>query len=175
MTIRKFNGTQPKVGNRVYIDDSAVLIGSVHVGDDVSVWPQTVVRGDVAEIHIGDKTNVQDGCMLHGTHQGRYTPQSLPVSIGTGVTVGHHAVIHACSIGDYSLVGTASVVMDGAVVDSRVMIGAGSLIPPGKRLETGYLYIGSPVRRVRALTSQELEMLEYSADHYVRLKGHYLE
>lgn len=174
MAIRIFKGCQPRLGCNVYVDDSAVLIGNVIVGDDVSIWPMSVARGDVAEIQIGSRTNVQDGCMIHGTHKGRYTPECFPVSIGQGVTVGHHAVIHGCVIGDYSLVGTASVVMDGVVVEDRVMIGAGSLVPPGKRLETGFLYIGSPVRRLRALTSDEQDRLEYSADHYVSLKDQYL-
>ncbi|MGH8474900.1 MAG: gamma carbonic anhydrase family protein [Methylococcales bacterium] len=174
MTIKIFKGQRPGLGRNVYIDDSAVLIGDVTVGDDVSFWPTAVARGDVAPIEIGSRTNIQDGCLIHGTNQGPYSPQGFSISIGSGVTVGHHAVIHGCTIGDYSLIGTACVVMDGAVVGGRVMIGAGSLVPPGKRLESGFLYLGSPVKRLRALTADELDMLEYSADYYVQLKNQYL-
>lgn len=175
MTIRIFKGHQPRLGQNVYVDESAVLIGNVTLGDDVSFWPRAIARGDVAAIGIGKRTNIQDGCLIHGTHQGRYAPEGFSVHIGCGVTVGHHAVIHGCSIGDSSLVGTASVVMDGAVVEDRVMLGAGSLVPPGKRLESGFLYIGTPVKRVRALSQDELDMLVYSADHYVQLKNEYLK
>ncbi|MGR9105749.1 MAG: gamma carbonic anhydrase family protein [Gammaproteobacteria bacterium] len=174
MAIREFKGYRPRLGRNVYIDESAVLIGDVSLGDDVSVWPTVVARGDVASIEIGSRTNIQDGCLIHGTHKGRYSPEGYSVWIGSGVTVGHHAVIHGCRVGDYCLVGTASVVMDGAIVEDRVMIGAGSLVPPGKRLESGFLYLGSPVKRLRALDPRELNMLEYSADHYVRLKNDYL-
>ncbi|MCI0652860.1 MAG: gamma carbonic anhydrase family protein [Methylococcaceae bacterium] len=175
MAIRIFKESRPRLGLHVYVDESAQLIGDVMLGDDVSFWPLAIARGDVASIRIGSRTNIQDGCLIHGTHQGRYSPEGFAVRIGKGVTVGHHAVIHGCSIGDLSLVGTASVVMDGAVVEDRVMIGAGSLVPPGKRLETGSLYLGSPVKRARSLTADELDMLEYSAGHYVRLKNEYLK
>ena len=175
LAIRRFKEIEPVLGRNVYVDESAVLIGEVRLDDDVSFWPMAIARGDVASIAIGARTNIQDGCLIHGTHRGRFAPEGFSVSIGQGVTVGHHAVIHGCRIGDFSLVGTASVVMDGAVVDDRVMIGAGSLVPPGKRLESGYLYLGSPVKRLRALTPDELEMLEYSAKHYVRLKNEYLK
>ncbi len=174
MTIRAFKEHRPQLGRNVYVDDSALLIGEVTVGDDVSFWPTAIARGDVSGIKIGNRTNLQDGCLIHGTHKGRYTPEGFAVLIGSGVTVGHHAVIHGCSIGENCLVGTASIVMDGATVEDRVMIGAGSLVPPGKRLETGYLYLGASVKRLRALTPDELDMLEYSADHYVRLKNEYL-
>jgi carbonic anhydrase/acetyltransferase-like protein (isoleucine patch superfamily) len=174
VAIRAFQETWPHLGQDVYIDDSAILIGDVTVGDDVSFWPTAIARGDVAAIEIGSRTNIQDGCMIHGTHKGRYSPDGFSVLIGSGVTVGHHAVIHGCRIGENSLVGTASIVMDGATVEDRVMIGAGSLVPPGKRLETGYLYVGTPVKRLRPLTSDEFDLLVYSADHYVRLKNEYL-
>ncbi|MGH8551408.1 MAG: gamma carbonic anhydrase family protein [Methylococcales bacterium] len=175
MAIRIFKEYQPRLGLHVYVDESAVLIGDVTLGDEVSFWPMAIARGDVAAIEIGSRTNLQDGCLIHGTHRGRYSPEGFSVRIGAGVTVGHHAVIHGCTIGNSSLVGTASVIMDGAVVEDRVMIGAGSLVPPGKRLESGFLYIGTPVKRLRALTADELDMLEYSAGHYVRLKNEYLK
>ena len=158
----------------MYIDDSAILIGDLHIGDEVSIWPGAIARADVAPIEIGERTNVQDGCLIHGTHQGKYSPKGHAVQIGNSVTIGHHAVIHGCSIGNFCLVGTASVILDGAVIEDQVMIGANTLVSPGKRLESGFLYLGAPVKRLRELTSEEIEMLAYSADHYVRLKDEYL-
>jgi carbonic anhydrase/acetyltransferase-like protein (isoleucine patch superfamily) len=174
VAIRDFNGQRPRFGSRVYADETAVLIGDIVAGDDVSFWPQSVVRGDVARIEIGNGSNVQDGCMIHGSHKGPYTAEGFIVSLGEGVTVGHHAVLHGCTLGNYCLVGTASVIMDGVVIEDRVMLGAGSLVPPGKRLQEGFLYVGSPVRKFRPLSETELEMLEYSAQHYMVLKDQYL-
>ncbi len=171
MSIREFKGKSPKIGNSVYVDDSAVVIGDVTLEDDVSVWPCAVIRGDVAQIFVGAGSSIQDGCLLHGTHRGKYSPDGFTVMLGSGVTVGHRAMLHGCTIGDYSLVGIGSIVMDGSVIEDRVMIGAGSLVPPGKVLRSGSLYVGSPVRRVRQLTTEELEFLQYSGQHYVRLKN----
>lgn len=174
MAIKKFNNKLPIIGKSVYIDDSAVVIGDVTLGDDVSIWPTTVVRGDVESIIIGDSTNVQDGSVLHVSHAGKFSPQGYPLTIGKGVTIGHRAVVHACTVGDYCLVGIGAIIMDGAVLEDYVMLGAGALVPPGKRLESGYLYVGSPARQVRPLKESEKEFLEYSAEHYVHLKDQYL-
>ena len=130
-----------------------------------------VVRADVNRISIGDDTNIQDAAVLHATHDGPYTPGGIALKLGQGVTVGHQAVLHACDIGDYCLIGIAAVVMDGASLGNKVMLAAGALVPPGKKLESGYLYVGSPATKRRALTDQELESLEYSARHYVHLAG----
>jgi carbonic anhydrase/acetyltransferase-like protein (isoleucine patch superfamily) len=175
MSIRKFNDKQPIIGKSVYIDDSAVVIGDVTLGDDVSIWPATVVRGDVESIKIGDGTNVQDGSVLHVTHAGRFTDQGHPLIIGGGVTIGHNAVVHACTVGDYCLIGIGAIILDGAVLEDHVMLGAGALVPPGKRLESGYLYVGSPVRQVRALKASEKEFLKYSAEQYIHLKNEHLK
>jgi carbonic anhydrase/acetyltransferase-like protein (isoleucine patch superfamily) len=173
MSIRKFKDKQPQIGNAVYIDDSAVVIGDVILGDDVSIWPTSVLRGDVERIVIGAGTNIQDGSVLHTTHE-RDDEPSYPLSIGKGVTVGHKAVIHACTVGDYCLIGMGAIVMDGAVVEDFVILGAGSLVPHSKRLESGHLYVGSPARRVRPLNDAEKEFLTYSYQHYIQLKNHYL-
>ena len=175
MTIRSFNKKQPQIGDSVYIDDSAVVIGNVTLGNDVSIWPTAVLRGDVADISIGDGSNVQDGSVLHVSHAGRFSPQSHPLTIGKGVTIGHKAVVHACTIGDYCLIGIGAIIMDDAVLEDYVMLGAGSLVPPGKRLESGYLYVGSPAKQARPLKESEKEFLEYSAQHYVQLKNEYLK
>lgn len=174
MSIRKFNNTDPKIGLSTYIDDSAVVIGDVTIGDNVSIWPTTVVRGDVESITIGDYTNIQDGSVLHVTHYGKFTDRGYPLIIGKGVTVGHRAVVHACKIGDYCLIGMGAIIMDDAVLEDYVMLGAGSLVPSGKVLESGHLYVGSPAKLIRALTASEKEFLVYSSQHYVELKNKYL-
>lgn len=171
MAIRTFNGKQPKFGASVYIDESAVVIGDVTLEDDVSVWPATVIRGDVESIFIGAGTNVQDGSVLHVSHAGPYNPQGYPLVIGKGVTIGHRAVVHACQIGNYCLIGIGAIVMDGAVLQDYVMLGAGALVPPGKKLDNGYLYVGSPAKAVRLLTDEEKAFLEYSYLHYITLKN----
>ncbi|MBT8136374.1 MAG: gamma carbonic anhydrase family protein [Gammaproteobacteria bacterium] len=173
--IRKFDSHQPQLGQRVYIDESARVIGRVRCGDDVSFWPMAVARGDVNEIVIGAATNIQDGCVLHVTHDGPYSPGGMPLLIGAEVTVGHNVTLHACTIGDRCLIGMGAIIMDGVELEPEVMVAAGSLVSPGKRLEAGSLYRGSPARRVRALTGQEIEMLAYSARHYVKLKEVYRE
>jgi len=175
VSIRPFNNTQPKIGKSVFIDESAVVIGDVTLDDDVSIWPTTVVRGDVESIKIGAGTNVQDGSVLHVTHAGKYLSQGYPLCIGKGVTIGHRAVVHACTIGDYCLVGIGSIIMDGAVLEDYVMLGAGALVPPGKKLESGYLYVGSPAQQARPLKASEKEFLEYSSQHYIQLKNAYLK
>lgn len=175
MAIRNFKDKQPKIGKNVYIDEAAVVIGDVILGDDVSVWPTTVIRGDVEAISIGAGTNVQDGSVLHVSHAGDYSPHGHPLSIGKGVTIGHRAVVHACTIGDYCLIGVGAIIMDDAVLEDYVMLGAGALVPPGKKLESGYLYIGSPAKQARALSDAEKEFLEYSSRHYVHLKDVYLQ
>ncbi|WP_341328818.1 gamma carbonic anhydrase family protein [Methylotuvimicrobium sp. KM2] len=175
MSIRKFNEKQPILGRSVLIDESAVVIGDVELGDDVSVWPSTVIRGDVESIRIGDGTNVQDGSVLHVSHAGPFSPQGHPLTIGRGVTIGHNAVVHACTVGDYCLIGIGAIILDGAVLENYVMLGAGALVPPGKKLESGFLYIGSPAKRVRPLTDREKEFLEYSYQHYIQLKNEHLQ
>jgi carbonic anhydrase/acetyltransferase-like protein (isoleucine patch superfamily) len=164
----------PKLGARVYVDPSAVVIGRVSVGDDASIWPTAVVRGDVHSITIGARTSIQDGSVLHVTHDGPYAPGGRALVVGADVTVGHRVVLHACTIGDKCLVGMGSLLLDNVVTDELVMIGAGSVVTPGKHLQSRGLYVGSPARRVRDLTPQEIEFLAYSAAHYVKLKDEYL-
>lgn len=172
--IRKYLKHQPLIGNRVWIDPDATVIGQVSIGDDASIWPRTVVRGDVNTISIGARTNIQDGTICHVTHDGPYSPGGFPLVLGDDITVGHAAVLHACRIGHRCLIGMAAVVMDGAVIEDDVMLAAGSLVSPGKHLKSGWLYRGRPAEPVRELTDRELAMLRYSADNYVRLKDQYL-
>lgn len=174
MSVRPFEDQLPRLGVRVWVDPAAVIIGRVDIGDDASLWPMTVARGDVNAIRIGARSNIQDGSILHVTHDGPYSPGGMPLVIGDDVTVGHRVMLHACTVGDRCLLGMSSTILDGAVLEQDVFLGAGSLVPPGKRLEARSLYRGSPARRVRALSEDELEMLRYSAAHYVRLKDRYL-
>lgn len=174
MSLRAFKNINPSLGERIYLDDSAVVIGDVILADDVSIWPMAVIRGDVQAIRIGAKTNVQDGAVLHVSHAGDYSPQGYPLIIGQGVTIGHRAVVHACIIGDYCLIGIGAIVMDGAILEDYVMLGAGALVPAGKKLESGFLYVGAPAKQVRPLDDKEKRFLEYSARHYVSLKDQYL-
>jgi carbonic anhydrase/acetyltransferase-like protein (isoleucine patch superfamily) len=133
-----------------------------------------VVRGDVNQISIGARTNIQDGSVLHVNHAGEYNPQGNPLVIGHDVTIGHRVVLHGCTIEDECLIGINSVVMDGAIIREQVLVGANSLVPPGKELASGYLYVGSPVKQIRALTATEKAFFKYSAQHYVALKDNYL-
>ncbi len=174
MTIRNFNNETPQFGKNVYIDDSAVVIGAVTLGDNVSIFPMVVIRGDVEKITIGANTNVQDGAVLHVSHQGKFSERGHPLTIGESVTIGHRAVLHGCTIGNFCLIGIGAIIMDDAVLEDEVMLGAGSLVPPNKRLESGYLYVGSPAKQSRALTENEKAFLRYSAEHYVSLKNQYL-
>ena len=148
-----------------------MIIGDVRIGENSSVWPLTVIRGDVNRITIGADTNIQDGSVLHVSHQGPYNEQGGALNIGDQVTVGHKAILHACTIHNECLIGMGSTVMDDAIIEPQVILGAGSLVPGGKVLQSGYLWLGNPVKRVRPLTDSEKEFLSYSAQHYVRLKN----
>ena len=174
MSIRSFNNALPTIGKATYIDKSAIIIGDVTLADNVSVWPTAVIRGDVASINIGSDTNIQDGAVLHVSHAGEYATEKAPLKIGKGVTIGHRAVVHACTIGDYCLIGIGAIILDNAILDDYVMLGAGALVPSGKVLESGYLYIGSPAKKTRPLSMTEKEFLQYSSAHYVKLKDEYL-
>ncbi|MCT4715942.1 gamma carbonic anhydrase family protein [Enterobacteriaceae bacterium H18W14] len=172
--LRPFQKIFPKIGLRVMVDPSSVVIGDVRLADDVSIWPLVAIRGDVNYVAIGARTNIQDGCVLHVTHKSSYNPEGNPLIVGEDVTVGHKVMLHGCTIGNRVLVGMGSILLDGVVVENDVMIGAGSLVPQNKRLESGYLYLGSPVKQIRPLKEAELEGLKYSANNYVRWKDEYL-
>lgn len=169
MTIRRFEGHMPTLEAGAWVDPTALVTGQVHLGRDASVWPMSVLRGDINRIEIGDRTNVQDGTIVHVTHASRFNPRGAPVIVGSDVTIGHKAVLHACTIEERCLIGMGAVVLDEAVIRREVIVGAGSVVPPGKELESGYLWLGAPARKVRPLTDEELEYLGYSADYYVEL------
>ena len=173
--IRSYLDQSPEIASSCYIDEMSVIIGDVKLAENVSVWPFAVIRGDVNSIQIGKNSNVQDHCMLHVSHKNPSKPNGSPLIIGEDVTVGHHVTLHGCTIGNRVLVGINTVVLDDVVIEDDVMIGAGSLVPPGKCLESGYLYMGSPVKKVRELTEKERAFLPYSAQNYVKVSRDYLE
>ena len=175
MNIRKFKDYTPQIGQRVFVDESAVVIGQVEIGDDSSIWPNTTIRGDVNWIKIGANTSIQDGSVLHVTHDNpNKHPGGYPLTIGSQVTVGHNVVLHGCTIEDNCLIGIGAIVLDGAHIEKNVFVAAGALVPPNKYLESGYLYVGSPAKKMRALTDEEIRDLQYSSENYVRLKDEYL-
>lgn len=174
MSIRSYNDKSPILGKDVFIDETAVVIGDVEIGNDCSIWPNTVIRGDVNKIKIGDNTNIQDGCVLHVSHNNdKFNPEGGELIIGNNITVGHNATLHACTIKDYVLIGMGSVILDKVIIEQNVIVGAGSVVPPGKHLSSGYLYVGNPVRQLRPLIENEKELLRYSAESYVKLKNTY--
>ena len=163
MTIRVFENVIPTIADSAYIDPAALVIGDVSIAADASLWPMAVARGDIGSIRIGARTNIQDGSILHVTHDGPHAPGGYNLNIGSDVTVGHKAILHGCTIGEHCLIGMGAMIMDGARLEARVLLGAGSLVTPGKVLEGGYLWLGSPARRVRPLRSEELDYLDYSS------------
>lgn len=174
MAIRGYKGIQPQLSDSAWVDVSAVVIGKCELAEDVAIWPNATLRGDVNAIKIGARSNIQDGCVLHTTHDSDFTKGSECI-VGKDVTVGHNVVLHGCIIEDECLIGMGSVVLDHAVVQKHVLVGANSLVPAGKVLESGYLYVGSPVRRLRALTNEEKAFFKYSAENYVKLKNEFRE
>jgi carbonic anhydrase/acetyltransferase-like protein (isoleucine patch superfamily) len=175
MAISNYLNTAPVIGDRVYLHPSSQVIGDVTIGDDSSVWCNTVLRGDVNRIVIGRGSNVQDLTMGHVSHKTPDKPDGSPLIIGDHVTVGHSVILHGCRIGNECLIGMGSIIMDDVVIPDHVMVGAGSLISPGKTLEGGMLYMGRPAKAVRALTAEEIEYLRYSAEHYMRVKDNHLK
>ena len=174
MTLRRYQNFTPKLGARVYVDPMSLILGQVELGDDVSIWPFVAARGDVNRIVIGARSNIQDNSVLHVTHDGKYTPGGSPLLIGSDVTVGHGAILHACTIEDACLIGMGAIVLDKAHIGKHSLLAAGSVLSPGKIIEPGTMWRGNPARFVRTLSDVEIESLYYSAKNYVKLKDEYL-
>lgn len=175
MSIRAYKGIVPKIDTTAYIDQDSVIIGKVTIGADSSFWPCAVARGDVNQITVGKRTSVQDGAVLHVTHDGPFSPGGKDLKIGDDVTIGHQAMLHACDVGNRCLIGMSAVILDKAILQDDVFLAAGAVVPPGKVLESGYLYRGNPAKQARPLTEKEFEMLKYSAANYVNVKNGYME
>ena len=172
--IRPFNGHAPVLGQGVFVDPSAVVTGQVYLGNDVSVWPQVSIRGDLLAIRIGARSNIQDGSVLHTTQKSAHAPEGFSLTLGEDVTVGHAVILHGCAIGNRCLIGMGSIVLDGVVIQDEVFLGAGSLVPPGKILESGFLWLGNPVKKIRPLNEEERIFLSVSAKNYIALKNLHL-
>ncbi len=172
--IRPHKGIRPQLDESVFVDTTAVIIGDVVVGRDSSVWPYAIIRGDMHRIRIGERVSVQDGSVLHITHASTYNPDGYPLTIGNDVTIGHQATLHGCTVHDRVLIGMKAMVMDGAVVESEVIVGAGAVVPPGKVLASGFVYMGSPAKAVRAITEKERSYFAYTAANYAKLKNEYM-
>jgi carbonic anhydrase/acetyltransferase-like protein (isoleucine patch superfamily) len=175
MTVREYRGISPQLSNSAYIDESAVLVGDIQIGEQSSIWPMVAARGDVNVIRIGERTNVQDGSVLHVTRKSAQNPEGFPLIIGDDVTVGHKCMLHGCTLGSRILVGMGAIIMDGVVVQDDVFIAAGALVAPNKTLESGYLYVGNPAIKKRPLKDSESAFLKQSAINYVELSREYLE
>ncbi len=174
-SVRSFNGITPQLGEAVYIDPAATVIGDVILGDNVSVWPNAVIRGDMHFIRVGNRSNVQDNAVLHITHASEnFNPDGFPLVIGEDVTIGHSSVLHGCTLENRILVGIGAIINDGAYVESDVIVGAGCMVPPGKRLESGFVYVGNPAKQLRPLSDAERNFLPYSPNNYIKLKNQYL-
>ena len=161
MSIYQLDGKVPQIADSAWIADSAQVIGDVRLAADVSIWFNSILRGDNDPITIGAGCNIQDGCILH-------TDEGVPLNIGERVTVGHHVVLHGCTIGEESLIGIGAVVLNGAVIGQHCLVGAGALVTEGKNFPDGSLIVGSPARVVRQLTPQQIEGLRQSALHYIK-------
>ncbi|WP_110670642.1 gamma carbonic anhydrase family protein [Salinicola halophilus] len=170
MTIRTYQGVTPSLGERVFVDETSVVLGDVALGDDSSVWPMAVIRGDVHRIRIGARTSIQDGSVLHVTHASDFNPGGFPLIIGDEVTVGHKAMLHGCTIADRVLIGMGAILLDGVTVEPEVIVAAGALVPPGRTLASGYVYGGNPAKPLRELKDSEREFFAYSAANYVKVK-----
>ncbi len=173
MAIEKYREHTPLLGRDAYVHATATVIGDVELGEETSLWPNVVVRGDVNRIRLGARSIVQDGSILHVTHRRPSDPDGAPLLIGRDVSIGHAVILHGCTIGDECLVGMGSLVMDKAVLEPRVLLGAGSLVPEGRILKSGWLYLGRPAKPIRPLSPEELEYFVYLAANYVRLAAEY--
>lgn len=175
MSIRRYREWLPELGPRAWVDPAATVIGRVTIGEDSSVWPGAVLRGDVNFIRIGARTSIQDGSILHEASDRLAGGGGIPLIVGDDCTVGHRVILHACTVGNRCLVGMGAIVMDGAVIGDEVIVGAGALVPAGKKLPSRTLWVGSPARQSRGLTEKEVAYLAESAAHYVALKDDYLK
>jgi len=160
MAVYEVDGVCPTVPESAWVADSAQVMGDVVLGEEVGIWFGVVARGDTAAIRIGARTNIQDLSVLHAD-------VGQPLTIGTGVTVGHKAVLHGCTVGDNSLIGIGAVVLNGAKIGQGCLVGAGALVTEGKEFPDGSMILGSPARVVRQLSPEQLQGLRLSADHYV--------
>lgn len=175
IAVRAFHGIVPAISPLAYVDPAAQVIGQVSLGEGSSIWPGAIVRAEMHPIRIGERSNVQDGALLHVTHDTRYTLGGFGLSIGDDVSIGHGAALHGCAIQGPCFIGMRAIVLGGALVKRHSMIGAGAVVTQGKVVGEGELWVGNPARCVRMLTQEEIRNIYYVARHYVSLQARYLE
>jgi len=163
-----YQNVWPRVAENVFIAPGARVIGRVEIGEWASVWFNTVIRGDVNEVKIGPRTNIQDGCTLH-------EEEDAPLIIGEGVTVGHNVILHGCTIGRGVLIGMGAIILNKAVIGENAVVAAGSLVVPGQEIPAGHLAMGSPAKIIRALAPEEIEQFQQAAGKYLRRAREYAE
>lgn len=169
MRFPPYKGSSPKIASDAFIAPSADIIGDVEIGNECGIWYGVVIRGDVAEIRVGDRTNIQDGTVIHVTRNGH------PTIIGKGVTIGHRALLHACTLEDGCFVGMGATIMDDVVVESGAMVAAGAVVTPRKRIPSGQIWAGNPAKHLRDLTDEEAAFIKISEENYVKHVHEYLE
>ena len=173
MPIYPYQNVFPSIDPTAYVHPDAVIIGDVHIGMHSSIWPGVVIRGDVNFIRIGSRTNIQDGSILHVTRPTEEHPSGVPLIIGDEVTIGHQVSLHACHLKNRSMVGIGAIVLDRVIIEEQAMVGAGSLVTPGKQVLTGELWMGSPARNIRLLNQKELTHMAATNTNYVLLAQNY--
>ncbi len=166
--LRPYRGILPRLGSEVFVAETAIVIGDVELGDGANLWFGVVLRGDVDCIRVGARTNIQDNSVVHVSRGG------FPTRIGTDVTIGHMALVHACTVEDRCLIGMQSCILDGAVIEEGAIVAAGALVPPGKRVPRGELWAGVPARMLRRVSAAETAAIAESARHYCALAAEYL-
>jgi carbonic anhydrase/acetyltransferase-like protein (isoleucine patch superfamily) len=175
--ILPYRGIVPTIDSSAFIAHTAIISGDVKIGKNSGIWYGCVLRGDVAKITIGENTNIQDSCVLHGTRpnhaQNKTGSEGAPVVVGSNVTIGHKAIVHACIIEDYSFIGMGSVIMDLARVEQFGMLAAGGVLTPGKVIKSGQIWAGNPAKYFRDLTQAEKDYIKVSADNYAELAREY--
>jgi carbonic anhydrase/acetyltransferase-like protein (isoleucine patch superfamily) len=170
--VMPYKGVLPQIAADAFIAPTAVVIGAVEVGAEASIWFGCVLRGDSNTIKIGPRTNIQDGTVIHVNHE-REGAAGTKTTIGADVTVGHMALLHACTVDDGAFIGMKACLMDGVHVESGAMVAAGALVTPGKRIRKGELWAGSPAKLMRPLTEKEMAYFAYSAEHYCKVAATY--
>ena len=166
--IKILQNNQPKLGQNVYISENAVVIGNVTLGDEVNIWFGSVIRGDMHYIKIGNRSNIQDNAVVH------VTTAISPTNIGSGVTVGHGAIIHGCTIEDCCMIGMGAIIMDDAVIGTGSLVGAGALVPPNMKVPPKSLVVGMPGKVVREVNNEEYKMIIERPQEYIELAAVYL-
>ncbi|MCX6290400.1 MAG: gamma carbonic anhydrase family protein [Bacteroidetes bacterium] len=159
--IKSVKGIMPEFGKDCFLAENATVIGDVVLGDECSVWFNAVIRGDVNSISIGNKVNIQDGALIHCTYEKTKT------SIGDGCSIGHHAILHGCTLEDHVMVGMGAIIMDHAVIRKYAIVAAGALIPEHMEVESGFIYAGVPAKKIKAISSEQKQLLDELPDRYM--------